>query len=118
MTSSKNYKELSSALIPNTTLQPAFATQLPEYLLHSDRWYMTAEGYAVLLNFCDDDNIIEAQQNNQYSMAVDEFLDLEIDRLFKKNGCPDVFSGEALEELRSYISQKLAGLNLNTIIIR
>lgn len=107
-----------TTLVQNTTLQPAFSTQLPEHLLHSDNWYMTAEGYDVLLNFCDDDNIIEAQQNNQYSMGVDEFLDLEIDRLFKRDGSPDVFSGEALEELRSYISQKLAGLNLNTIIIR
>ena len=65
----------------------------------------------------DDDNIIEAQQEGQYSYGLDEWLDIKIDYLFKKNGSPDIFSEEAIAELRSYISQKLESLDLSIVIV-
>ena len=106
-----------TALISNTTLQPSIPTQLPEHLLYSDDWYMTAEAYQVLLYFTDDDALQDLFNQNQLSDRAMEDIDLEIDRLFKLYSEPDVFNSEALNTLRSYISQKLASLNLEEAII-
>ena len=109
---------MTTQLIKNTTLQSIFPTQLPDHLLYSEDFYCTKASYDVLLNFTDDNYIQELFDSNQLSDGACQDIDEEIDRLFKRDGCPNVFSGEILEELRSYISQKLAGLNLNTVIIK
>ena len=88
--------------------QPVYPLQLAEYYLNSDEFYSTQAGLDVLLNFNDDDRIIVCQEENQYSQGLNEWLDLEIDKLFKKYHCPNVFDRSALQELRSYISQKLS----------
>ena len=88
--------------------QPVYALQLSPYYLDSTEFYCTQAGLDVLLNFDDDDRIIVCQEENQYSQGLNEWLDLEIDKLFKKYHCPDVFNKSALQELRSYISQKLS----------
>ena len=86
---------------------PAYPLQLSPYYLNSEELYSTQAGLDVLTDFDDDDNIIVCQKENQYSQGLDEWLDLEIDRLFQKYHCPAVFSGEALAELRASISKKL-----------
>ena len=97
--------------------QPVYPLQLSPYYLNSDNFYSTQAGLDVLTNFDDDDNIIVCQEHQQYSQGLDEWLDLEIDRLFKKYNCPDKFSDEALEKLRTAIEQMLASLNLEEAII-
>ena len=108
---------MTTQLISKDTFQAKYSTQLPEQLLESSDWYMTAEGYSVLLEFSDDDNIIEAQQEGQYSYGLDEWLDIEIDRLFKKYNSPDVFPGEAIAELKTAIAKLLGTLDLSTVVI-
>ena len=108
---------MTSHLVSKSTFQARFSTRLPDHLLHSSEFYATEEGYDILLNFSDDDEIIEAQQEGQYSYGLDEWLDIEIDRLFKKYNCPDKFSDEALEELKAAIDEKLASLNLEEAVI-
>ena len=97
--------------------QPVYPLQLAEYYLNSEELYSTQAGLDVLLNFDDDDNIIVCQEENQYSQGLNEWLDLEIDRLFKRDGCPDVFSSESLNELRIIIAEKLSDLDLTKAII-
>ena len=92
--------------------QPVYPLQLAKYYLDSEELYSTKAGLDVLLNFDDDDNIIVCQEENQYSQGLNEWLDLEIDKLFKKYHCPDVFERSALQELRSYISQKLSDVTI------
>ena len=97
--------------------QPVYPLQLAKYYLDSEELYSTKAGLDVLLNFDDDDNIIVCQEENQYSQGLNEWLDLEIDRLFKRDGCPDVFSSESLNELRIIIAEKLSDLDLTKAII-
>ena len=92
--------------------QPVYPLQLAKYYLDSEELYSTKAGLDVLLNFDDDDNIIVCQEENQYSQGLNEWLDLEIDKLFNKYHCPDVFERSALQELRSYISQKLSDVTI------
>ena len=100
-----------------TTLQPAFSTQLPEYLLHSDDWYMTPKAYTVLLSFTDDDAIQVLFDENQLSDGAMQFIDRHIDRLFKRDECPDIFSGETIAELKDVIDRELDRLDLSTVIV-
>ena len=109
---------MTTELIPTTVLQSGYSTQLPEKYLHSDNWYMTLEAYNILWSFEDDDRIIDATNSNLLSDGACEAIDLEIDRLFKLWGCPDVFNSQALETLRSYIFQHLKFIDLDEAIIK
>lgn len=109
---------MTTQLISKSTFQARYSTQLAQHLLESEDFYCTAEGYRVLLEFSDDDNIIEAQQEGQYSYGLDEWLDIEIDRLFKKYNSPDVFPGEAIAELKTAIAKKLDELDLSEVIVK
>ena len=104
-------------LVLNTTLQPAYATQLPPEYLHSEEWYITSIAYKTLLNFEDDDRIQVLFNENQLSDGACQDIDEEIDRLFKRDGCPDIFSSESLNELRIIIAEKLSDLDLTKAII-
>ena len=98
---------MTTQLIINTTLQPSINTQLPEVYLHSEDFYCTQEAYEILLSFEDDDELQDMFNQNQVSDGLIQEIDIQIDRLFSRDNCPDVFDTSTLRELRSYISNLL-----------
>ena len=40
-----------------------------------------------------------------------------IDRLFDRDECPDIFSGETIAELKDVIDRELNQLDLSTVIV-
>ena len=107
---------MTTQLIINTTLQPSISTQLPEVYLHSEDFYCTQEAYEILLSFEDDDELQDMFNQNQVSDGLIQEIDLEIDRLFKRDLSPDRFSQKTLREIRSYISNLLD--TVPTVIIK
>ena len=50
-------------------------------------------------------------------MNTQHIIDRHIDRLFDRDGCPDIFSGETIAELKDVIDRKLNQLDLSTLRI-
>ena len=95
-----------------------YVWQLPEQYLYSEDCYMTKEAYQTLQDFEDDIMLQDLFNENQLSDGLMQEIDLKINIVFKDFGCPNQFNHTALEELRTYISQKLKDLDLKEAIIR
>ena len=108
---------INSQLVKYSASDDYFTHCLPDHLLYSDEIYVTQKGLYTLQEFSDDDEIQELFDKSQLSDGFMQYIDLEIDRLFKRDRSPDVFSSEAIAELKSYISQKLVSLNLEEAVI-
>ena len=106
-----------TTLIQNQTLQSAYVTQLPPEYLHSDDWYITIDAYSKLNDFEDDDELFDIMDHNLLSDGACQDLTLEIDRLFHKYSEPDIFSDEAINELKEFIAKKLDELDLSEVIV-
>ena len=78
---------------------------------------MTAEAYNVLLDFMDDDAVQVLFDENQLSDGAMQFTLQHIERLFERDGCPDIFSGKTIAELKDVIDRELNRLDLSTAIV-
>lgn len=108
---------INTQLVKYSTDDDYFTHCLPDHLLYSDDFYVTERGFYTLQEFSDDQEVQELFDKNQLSDRLMESIDLKIDELFKRDLCPDIFSSEALNELRLSIKQKLETLDLSEAII-